>query len=64
MCVYIYIYIYVYLKIGRSTKRSVFCEFIYFVLTYVLYIYMFPACCFCQRTCVTQGLLNGVLNET
>ena len=25
---------------------------------------MFPACCFRQRTCVAQGLLNGVLNET
>ena len=25
---------------------------------------MFPACCFRQRTCVAQGLLYGVLNET
>ena len=23
---------------------------------------MFPACCFRQRTCVAQGLLNGVLS--
>ena len=36
----------------------------YFVLTYVLYICMFPACCFPQRTYVTQGLVNGVLIET
>ena len=25
---------------------------------------MFPTCCFLQRTCVAQGLLNGLLNET
>ena len=54
----------IYFKIGRSTKRFVFFEFIYFILTYVLYIRMFPAYCFCQRTCVAQGLLNVVLNET
>ena len=59
-------------KIRWSTERFVFFEFIYFVLicvlriciTYVLYICMFPACCFRQRTFVAQGLLNGVLNET
>ena len=46
----------IYFKIGRSTKRFVFFEFIYFVLTYMLYIYicMFPACCFHQRTCGTR----------
>ena len=57
------IYIYIYLK-KRSTKRFVFFEFIYFVLTYVLYMCMFPACCFRQRTYVVQGLVNGVHNET
>ena len=36
----------IYFKIGRSTKRFVFFEFSYFVLTYVLYMCMFPACCF------------------
>ena len=60
---YVSIYIYIYIKI-RSTKRFVFFEFIYFALTYVLYICMFPACCFHQRTYVAQGLVNGVLNET
>ena len=25
---------------------------------------MFPACCFCQRTYVAQGLFNEILNET
>ena len=25
---------------------------------------MLPACCFRQRTCVAQGLFNGVLNGT
>ena len=32
----------------------------------IIYIYvcMFPACCFRQRTDVAQGLVNGVLNET
>ena len=73
---FIYIYIYkdgccrskerirIYIKIRRSTKRLVFFECIYFVLTYVLYICVFPACCFRQRTYVAQGLFNGVLNET
>ena len=73
---YIIIYIYInvgcrskeririYFKIGKSTKRFVFFEFIYFVLTYMLYICMFPTCCFRQRKCVAQDLLNGVLNET
>ena len=54
----------IYFKIGRSTKRFVFFEFIYFVLTYILYICMFPACCFRQRTYVAQSFFNGVLNET
>ena len=70
--IHIYIYIYIYFKIRWSIERFVFFEFIYFVLTYVLctcitymlYICMIPACCFRQRTCVAQGLLNGVLNET
>ena len=53
----------IYFKI-RSTMRFVFFEFIYFVLTYVLYIRMFQACCFRQRTYVALGLLNEVLNET
>ena len=39
-------------------------SFFYFVFIYVLYICMFPACCFRQRTCVAQGLLKGILNET
>ena len=30
----------------------------------MLYLCMFPTCCFCQRTYVAQGLVNGVLNET
>ena len=72
---YIYIYIYkdsccrskerirIYSKRGRSTKRFVFFEFIYFVLTFVLYMCMFTACCFRQRTCVAQGNFDGVLNE-
>ena len=44
-------------------KRFIFL-FIYFVLTYVLYMCMFPACCFRQRTYVTQGIVNGALNKT
>ena len=54
----------IYFKIRRSTKRFVFFEYTYFVFTYVLYICMFPACCFCQRTYLAQGLCNRVLNET
>ena len=59
------IFIYIF-KIERSTKRFVFFEFVYFVLTYIRVIYecMFPACCFRQGTCVARDLLNGVLNET
>ena len=30
----------------------------------MLYMCVFPACCFRQTTCVAQGLFNGVLNET
>ena len=37
---------------------------IYFILTHVLYICMFPACCFRQRTYMAQGLFNWVLNES
>ena len=62
--IYKYIYKDTYFKIRRSTKRFVFFEFIYFVLTYVLYICMFPACCFRQRTYVARRPFNGVLNET
>ena len=74
--IYIYIYIYkdgccwskerirLYFKMGRSTKRFVLFEFIYFVLIYVLYLCMFPACCCRLRTCLAQGLFNWVLNET
>ena len=51
-------------KIRRSTKRIVFFLFIYFVLIYVLYMCIFPACCFRQRTYVAQGLVNGILSVT
>ena len=54
----------IYFKIGRSSKRFVSFEFIYFVLVYMLYMRMFLACCFRQRAYVAQGLVNGVLNET
>ena len=30
----------------------------------VIYICMFPTCCFRPRTCVAQGLFNELLNET
>ena len=53
-----YIYIYI-LKLVGSRRDLYFFEFINFVLTYVLYICMFPACCFRQRTYVAQGLVNG-----
>ena len=58
----------IYFKIGRSTKRFVFSKFIYLficlVFTYMLYMCMFPACCFRQRTYMAQGLVNRVLSET
>ena len=41
---------------NRSTKRFVFfLRVIYFILTYV-YV---SSCCFCQRTYVAQGYLDG-----
>ena len=51
LSIYIYIYVWcrskerikIYIR-RRSTKRFVFFKFIYFVLTYVLYMCMFPAC--------------------
>ena len=58
-----YIYIYIFWNKKVHEEICIF-KFIYFVLTYVLYIHIFPACCFHQRTYVTQGLVNGVLNET
>ena len=65
--IYIYIYNYVYeekynLK-WEDPRRDLYL-LNFFVLTYVLYMCMFSACCFCQRICVAQGLVNGVLNAT
>ena len=37
---------------------------LFIVITYVLYMCMFPACCLRQKTYVTQDLVNRVLNET
>ena len=45
----VYIYIYIYIKIRKSTKIFIFFEFISFVLTYVLYMCLFPACYFRQK---------------
>ena len=68
--IYIYIYIYcrskkrikIYFKIGRSTKRFVFFEFILFLHTCYICV-CFQLVDF-VRTYVAQGLVNGVLNET
>ena len=49
----------IYFKIGRSTNRFVLIGFIYFVFTYVLYICMFPACWFRQRTRGTRHFKWG-----
>ena len=74
--IYIYIYIYRWLlqgqrknkdifKIEMSTKRFLLFNLsISFLHTCYIYTCMFPACCFHERTCVAQGILNGVLNET
>ena len=45
-----------------STKRFLF--FAIYLFISILHTCMFPACCFRQRTYITQGLVNGVLNET
>ena len=39
--IYIYVCVCIYFKIRRSMKRFVFFELIHFVLTYMLYIYMY-----------------------
>ena len=52
-----------FFEIIRSMKRFVFFEFIYLFISF-LHLCMFPACSFCQRTYMAQGLINGVLNET
>ena len=46
---------------NRSTKRFVFFKELFI---YLLHICMFPACCFRQRTYVTQGHVNRAPNET
>ena len=71
---YIYIYIYIYRGVQRNNKNifhnslvhEEICNFlsIYFVFTHVLYMCMFPACCFHQRTYVAQGFGNLSLIET
>ena len=53
----------IYIKIGGSTKRFVFFEFIHLFILF-LHTCMFPACCFRQRTYMPQSLVNGVLNVT
>ena len=53
----------IYLKQVGPRRDLHFLKFIHFVLTYVLYMCMFPACCFRQRTYVAEGLGNGVLND-
>ena len=46
---------------SRSTKGFVFFRIHLFIL--FLRTCMFPACCFRQRTCMSQGFVNGLLNE-
>ena len=48
---------------SRYTKRLVFLEFIYLFILF-LHTCAFPACCFRQRICIAQGLINGVFNLT
>ena len=46
---------------NRSTKR-----FVLFLGLFIFFLhtYMFPACCFPQRTYVAKGLMNRTSNET
>ena len=48
---------------SRSTKRFVFFFRIYLFISF-LHTCMYPACCFCVKTYVAQGLVNGTLNKT
>ena len=56
-CSYICV-IYMYVSSLLLSSENMYIRVIY------IYICMFPACCFRQRTCVVQSLFNGVLNET
>ena len=47
---------------SRSTKRVLSFRIYLFIL--FLHTCMFPAWCLHQRTCMTQGLVSGVFNET
>ena len=38
--------------------------FIYLSIYLSICVCMFPAWCFLQRTCLAQGLVNGIFNET
>ena len=46
-----------------STKRFVFFFRIYLSVLF-LHMCIFPSWCFYQRTCMAQGLVNGVFNES
>ena len=47
------------MPLEKKTLGSIIYLFILF-----LHTYMFPACCFHQRTYMAQGDVNGALNET
>ena len=55
--------IYMYILKWVGPQRDIYFLRIY---SFILFLHtcMFPACCFCQRRYMAQGLINGVLNET
>ena len=68
---YIYIYIYIYINFNIiyiyilkwvGPRRDLYFLRVYLFVV-ILHTCMFPAWCFCQRTCMTQSLVNGVFNE-
>ena len=60
----VYIYIYIYMHIYDEYVLDEICIFWSYLFILSLYTCMFPALCFRQRTCMAQGLGNGVFKET
>ena len=71
--IYIYIYIYIIFYCRSKEGMKIFqnkevhgeiCIFRIYLSILFLHTCMFLVSCFRQRTCMSQGLVNGVFNET
>ena len=55
--------IYIYIYIIQDPRRD---SYFFRIHLFILFLHtcMFPSAHFCQRTCMAQGLVNGIFNET